>query len=142
MSLTAFSINRTNRTWQSLIHDVVEQSAYAQNTWYTILDKTDQGRFRLITLYAMTEDTGETLEAKLTIDGLTLTKSNACLADTGYNVYKSPTADGLVWGAANTPLNTAYYNCLECKTGFKYELQKTSNNGNGTLNGSVVYLTI
>ena len=112
----------------------LSQADPVQNTWYTILDTQENARIYCITVAVMTTD--ETLEARVTIDGQTLTGSVDATADAWYFVEKSLLDAGLSLGTAW--MLAVHYAALEGRS-VKVEVRKTTAAGTGTLMGRVIY---
>lgn len=117
----------------------LSQAAPAQNTWYTVADLT--GILHLIGLAAQIDTTGETLEARLTVDGEVISNVQACGAGTHYMLEISQSTFAvpriLAFGAASVEMNRRAFQ-LEGKA-IKFELRKTTAAGGGTLKGTVIY---
>ena len=112
----------------------LSQANPVQDTWYTVIDTS--GVLLIYYIAFHIDDTAETLEWKITIDGEETTDSYAALADSGYTLHKNPKGDGFTTLA--TTQATGYYPSLICGS-LKVELRKTTNNGNGNLNGHITY---
>lgn len=113
---------------------LLNQAAPVQNTWYTVLNTTNNGF-----LYAIAfgvADTGEDLEYRITIDGVVKVNSQIAVAGTVYVPllyldYNSSYYIAAV-GATISRIDIWF------KT-LKVEVRKTSANGAGNLKASVLY---
>jgi len=114
---------------------VLNQAAPVQNTWYTVLDTTSN--VRLYGLAVFVADTGETIEVKITIDGVSLTGSQAQNANTYYYYFKDPSQTNICL-ASTTLYLIMYYTFLEGKS-VKVEVRKTTATGAGQLFAKVTY---
>ena len=116
----------------------LDQAAPVQNTWYTILDTTNNAIINGISVNV--EDTDETIEVQLTIDGETLSGSVAATHSTSYYVRHSLNGilriDGLALGTTDYAQYRPYM--IEGKS-IKVETRKTTANGAGNLTGVVAY---
>lgn len=112
---------------------ILNQANPVQNTWYTVLE-TVNARIYFITLKV--DDTGEDIEVKLTIDGQILTDSGTCAAASLKHVYIGSYTEKIwIWDTAVLALwNTFFEGRI-----IKFEIRKTTNNGNGNIHGNVTW---
>ena len=122
----------------------LNQAGPVQNTWYTILDTT--ANCRIYDIILNVEDTDETLECKITVDGETVDTTGFSLSathSTDYRACRYPSAitrtDHIRFDALAT-----YYHDLEAAPliegkSIKIEARKTSAAGVGNLTGIVTY---
>jgi len=117
---------------------LLNQPAPVQNQYYTILNTINA---RIIFVSGRVDTTGETLEARVTIDGQSDTYSWAAVAGSNYWIYNSsdPTGWGILASAAGV-LTTFVSGGghLDCQS-FLAELRKTTAAGAGNLRGAVLY---
>lgn len=131
MARTRFNRIRSAR---HLDDAVLNQANPVQNTWYTALDTILNGRIR--TLVYGIEGADETIEVRVTIDGVTKTSSVACTDGATY----TPTHWGLtqnVFGGTST-VNNVYSWQLEGRS-IKIELRKTTALASTALKAKIVY---
>lgn len=111
------------------------QAAPVQNTWYTALDTTLN--VNLISVGIQVADTNETLESRLTIDGVVYSgTTQAAVAGTRYYLFLLPGYSQ--WKMGTTNLTCGYYTPLMSRS-IKIEYRKTTAAGAGTISGVVVY---
>ena len=115
---------------------LMQQANPVQNTWYTILNTSTN--LRVYGAGVAVADTNETLELKLTIDGNTLTGTQAAVAGTMYIALKDAGSNATTLTMSATQYNLMRYSPLDCKS-FKAEVRKTTAAGVGTITGRVVY---
>jgi len=121
-------------TWEHKPSASLDQASPVQNTWYTVLDTTTNVKIYWITMKILA--TNEDLEIRITIDGTTMTGSQAgAVAGTTYFVFLNEANELAV---TTTGYNAAKYAALEARS-IKVEVRKTSANGSGNLQGEVVY---
>ena len=119
----------------------LNQAAPVQNTWYTILDTTKNCRVYAIAVNI--EDTNETLECQVTIDGETMAGyAQSATHSTAYfgRIYPEPIAR-LDYMSLDTLAETRAGNLgflIEGKS-IKVEVRKTTAAGAGNLTGIVTY---
>jgi len=118
------------------------QAAPVINDWYDILPATTN--IKLFNISFEVADTGENLECRLIIDGQTYTGTQAgAVADTDYWFFLRNAVGGIT--AAITTANVmVLYNSANHDSpiegrSVQVSLRKTSANGAGNLNGSVMY---
>lgn len=117
--------------------DAMFNQVAEQNTWYTILDTTLNARIYAIQLKIATAD--ETLEVRITSDGITRSGSAACTKDITYYVYLSGGTTNQNELTIGTSSYGAFRNMpLEARS-VKVEVRKTTAAGANTLTGRVVY---
>jgi hypothetical protein len=141
-SIGQLSTDADNNLLVSVVNDTFEhqpdrhliQATPEQNTWYTILDTTENCRLYSVVILVWTAD--ETLEVRLTIDGQVLTGSIAATAVSYYWVYLLLYAAGLM--ASGEKHLVGYDSPLEGRS-IKVEMRKTTNNGTGTIEGYAIY---
>lgn len=118
---------------------ILNQANPVQNTWYTILDTTGDLEIFLVAIAIIT--TGETLECRLTIDGVipNIISGLAAVAGTTYPVAIYHDHTGM-WLDATVSNSLILRNgqTLRCRA-FKAEVRKTTNAGAGNLRGAVSY---
>ena len=119
----------------------LNQAAPVQNTWYTILDTTKN--VRIYDIAVNVEDTNETLEVQVTIDGQTIgANDEACTHSTQYFALMKLEAISrvcemiLVSEAVHDDAFKSFV--LEGKS-VKVEVRKTTAAGAGNLTGIVAY---
>lgn len=113
---------------------ILSQATPVQNQWYTVLDTTVNAR--IIGMTGLIVTTGETLEMKITIDGVVVSGSQAATADTWYQFYPHlATANGLF---ATTSYTGQVAFLFEGRS-IKIEIRKTTANGTGNLKSVVTY---
>lgn len=115
---------------------VLNQVAPIQNVWYTIMDTTLNCRVISISITVAT--TGETLEARVIIDGQVLTSPGvACGAGTPYFVcIYAATGQLLILAAGG--LGNNVFPSFEGRS-IRVEVRKTTAAGAGNLIGRVVH---
>lgn len=116
----------------------LDQASPVQNTWYTVLDTTRNCRLYSVSVLVAT--TGETLEVRITVDGVTITGGIDATADT---VYKA------IWYFGTMVANQLYLATADPHHTFllegrsvKVEVRKTTANGTGNLKAKVTYAKI
>jgi len=112
------------------------QAAPVQNTWYTVLDTTPQARIQAIAVRV--DSTGETVEVRLTIDGVTIEGSAALPADTTYYADVLTGLFSTTFVLTVTQQQTGRAFLIEGRN-VKVEIRKTTAAGAGTLRGRVCY---
>lgn len=105
----------------------LQQAAPVQNQWYVVLEDKN---VRLYHLTCQVADVGETLEAKLTVDGVEYSGSQAAVAGTGYYLTLSSTPNTLVF--ITTAYALDFYIFIEARS-VKLEIRKTTAAGAGTI---------
>lgn len=139
--ITNLATVRTELTFQQQSDAVLNQTSPEQNTWYTVLDTTNN--ISLIATHIAIITTGETLDAKITMDGKVYTITGIiATAATDIVIYflsdytgryitstSTSTFDKLI-GYAKVP--------LEARS-VKMEVRKTTANGTGNLRAAVTY---
>lgn len=113
---------------------LLSQAAPVQNTWYTILDTAYCAK--LFGIAVSVADTGETLEVRMTVDGATVSGSQAALAGTAYKALPYTTPTGLYLLMSTSSLING--NETEGRS-VKVEVRKTTAAGTGTITGCVNY---
>lgn len=115
----------------------LNQAAPVQNTWYTIL--SEQKNCRLIGFGASVAVADETLEIRLTVDGVVFsTVALACTAGTVYYGYLSQNNVAQICGLSATEYTSFKTFIIEGRT-VKLEIRKTTALGAGTLTAAVCY---
>jgi len=114
----------------------LSQAAPVQNTWYTILDTTPNCRVYCIVVAVAT--TGEDLECRLIIDGVTYLWTAAAAAATNYWLSKRGHTGSLSGEAGNPKQVLNDFTFVEGRS-VKVEVRKTSIAGAGTITGRVTY---
>jgi len=114
----------------------IDQAAPVQNTWYTVLDTTTF--VRILAILAYVDVANETIEVRLTIDGQTLTGSQAALAGTSYCYGLQYQSNSLNTITAGVNIPVMNYCFLEGKS-VKVEVRKTTALGAGNLHCLVTY---
>ena len=123
--------------WKMQPDAVLAQAAAVQNTWYTILDTTED--VRLYYVYVMAATATEDLEVKITIDGLTYTGGTASTNDVWYGYYKYIVGQSLTMlSYATDTVSSIKWATLEGHS-VKVEVRKVSAAGANVLNGRVTY---
>jgi len=126
---------RTELTFQQQADAALTQASPEQNKWYTVLDTT--ANVRLYSVNLAVEDTAETLAVRITIDGRTLTGTQAATAGTWYYAYSLvSSAEALSY--TSSIVMAMYYAPLEGRS-VKVEVRKTTANGTGNLLCRVKY---
>lgn len=121
------------------------QVAPVQNTWYDILETTTNIRLYGVSVEVLT--TGETLEVRLIIDGVTYTASVAAVAGTDYHLYMNWDPTVTVTGLSTNPCLVVaiggpsgnYRGIFLDGRSVRVSVRKTTANGAGTINGLVQY---
>ena len=119
----------------------LNQASPAQNTWYTILSATEHVRVDSIGIGV--EDTNETLEVRITVDGETINVASGAAANhsTDYYIFMQTRAISQdfvmqISTSIDYPARRAFtiegYNV-------KVEVRKTTATGTGNLVGVVTY---
>ena len=118
----------------------LNQANPVQNTWYEILSATSN--VRVYHIFVNVEDTNETLEVRMTIDGEVLVGSNACTQSVSYSIDMFGDAitrtDSLEFDKVPDDF-TRYRAFLVEGKSVKIEVRKTTNAGAGNLTGLVMY---
>lgn len=115
------------------------QAAAVQNTWYTVCNLT--GDLEIDELIAEMDTAAETIECRLTIDGINpTTASQAALADTMYHVIIQLELNNSFYSYFTTDRVPPQTNqqSIKCRA-FKMEIRKTTALGANTLRGTVLY---
>jgi len=113
---------------------VLSQANPVQNQWYTLLPTTPN--VRIYWIYLSVAATGETLDVRLIIDGVTYTIGGfAATAGTVYLIYLG--AYGILYYSTSTVM-AAYYAPLDGRS-VSIEVRKTTAAGSGTITARVVY---
>jgi hypothetical protein len=112
----------------------LSQAAPAQNTYYNVLAATLN-----VTLYSVqvaVATTGETLQVAFVIDGQTFTGTQAAVAGTTYYAYLTP-AGAIGFSTTASPA----FNGTVPLSGrsVQVKVEKTTNNGTGTITGTAIY---
>jgi len=117
------------------------QSGPTQNTWYTILDTTEDALLIMMSIYQTNSEAGsKDLQVRLTIDGITMTGSVSLAHNTTNLVYISWASDTLSFSGG--VLLAAYYAPLPGQS-VKVEARITSAPGTTqVLGGAVQYCTL
>ena len=111
------------------------QAAPVQNTWYTALDT--KRNCRVIGWTLVVADTNETIQMRITIDGVVLEHSGAgFVADTEYNINLRSSITYDLINASSGGLGHAFL--LEGRS-VKIEFRKTTATGVGTISSKVYY---
>jgi len=113
---------------------VLSQVEPVQNQWYTVLNSTRECRLYSFTVLVWT--TNETLEVRITIDGVVLLGSVEANHTTYYYVHHQLYAAGLAIDSNIFLLGK--YAPLEGRN-VKVEVRKTTAAGSGTLDARVVW---
>lgn len=120
---------------------VLDQAAPAQNTWYPVLETTEM--CRILTFTVAIETVNETLEVRITADGIPLISGGyVCTAGQNNVVLFALDRDNSAQLALglNKSTNIYYSFLIEAKS-LKAEVRKTTANGAGNLKGVVQYQT-
>jgi len=120
---------------------LLNQAAAVQNTWYTVLDTTKNVKIMFV-LFRCTA-VNETVQLRFTIDGLTRTLEQACVANTYYYArWGADATTGANWYASLTV--TADMNLMNPIEGrsIKIEMRKTTATGASALQCRVPYSII
>jgi hypothetical protein len=121
-------------TFQHQPDAVLSQVDPDQDQWYPILEETRECRLYSLTVLVWT--TNETLEVRITIDGVVLPGSVEATHTTYYYVHHQLYASGLTVDGNIFLLGK--YTPLEGRN-VKVEVRKTTDNGSGTLDARVVF---
>lgn len=124
-------------TWKQQFPVETVQANPVIDTWYTLLDTSEDIRLIITSFYVAT--TGENLQVRLTMNGELFTgNAAACAPDTrffmafsGYNGLPEITGTDFM----------PYKPFIVENTGLKVEIRKTTANGTGNLIGLVSYAT-
>lgn len=118
---------------------VINQAAPVQNTWYTLLEATDY--VRVYQVAANIEDTNETLEVEVVIDGETLPGVPfAATHSTVYYAYVDPDAINRVDGVGlNTPHTGIYRAFMIEGHNVRIRVRKTTAAGVGNLTAIAIW---
>lgn len=116
----------------------LNQAAAVQNTWYTVLDT--MLLVEIIEIAASCTVANETVEIRITLDGVTYTLSSNFTAGTVYYIYPNaatmaPTTATIINAFATQPRGSARFNALS----IKIEMRKTTNAGASALQATVTY---
>jgi hypothetical protein len=109
---------------------VLNQANPVQNTWYTVLPATDD--VRIITIIGVVQTADETIEGRLTIDGVVIQILPINFTfGTVYEAYNSsPYNAFFTW---NAPPVSGYRSFLIEGQNVKFEIRKTTAAGAGAL---------
>jgi hypothetical protein len=126
---------KTDLTFKYKGQNTLAQALPVQNTWYTVLGTTLNAR--IIDIYAyMSNATAETLEVKVTIDGLTLVGTGVSVAGTAYFAMWETGNTGFIFSTTAGVYSRAFL--IEGRS-VKIEIRKTTANDTATLYCSVRY---
>lgn len=127
--------------WKKKAVATLSQASPVQNTWYTVLDTTEDALLIMISIYQTNAEAGsKDLQVRLTIDGVTMTGSVSLAHNTTNLVYISWASDGLSF--TGSVLLVAYYAPLPGQS-VKVEFRCTSAPGtNQVLGGAVQYCAL
>jgi len=121
-------------TFQVQTEAALAQANPVQNTWYTVLDTTLNAKLFFVTAQIAT--TGEDINMKITIDGLTYTVSSvAFTAGTLYDAQIRAGNSAIFTATRPTPVFSGGFEGRSVKV----EIRKTTANGAGNLNSWVTY---
>lgn len=114
------------------------QAAPVQNTWYTILDTTL--RVKLYLVVVRVNDTGETLEVRITYGGVAYTSLSVAAVAGNYYFLRSRFEDSLAnrWELTATANNVGRTSPITFDS-LRIEVRKTTAAGAGNLLGRVIY---
>ncbi len=130
-----FGKERITPVFKLQTDESLDQANPVQNQWYPIMDA--KNNVRLLVCRVSIETTSEDIEVRWTIDGITLSQTQAAaVAGTAYFLYKWFSGSALVFTTSNSL--ALQYTFLECRSA-KVEIRKTTNNGSGNLKGNVTY---
>lgn len=120
----------------------VDEDPPTQNTWYTVLDTTDDVRLIGVTTRQINDETDtKTIAVRITIDGVTLETGNVtCNNNSFYYVYHQLVSDSIfsTTNARNIGFNTGLRG-----QSVKVEVRQTEATGtNQQLDGRAVYETL
>ena len=129
----------TALTFQQQPNASINQATPTQNQYYTVLDTT--ANCRIISIALRVADTNETLELKLTIDGNSIVKYNISAA-AGTNYYAT-ISQGAAYTESYLQAGTTDFSqyrafLIEGRS-VKVEIKKTTANGTGNLQCSIIY---
>lgn len=98
--------------WKFNAQAETDQQPPVQNTWYTILDTTEDVRLAFfLVLQDNTETDAKNVDARITVDGVTLTGTPLSLADNTWEfIYHARTSEVLLSSTAS--LMVLYYESL------------------------------
>ena len=113
---------------------VLSQLEPVQNQWYPVLETSRECRLYSLTILVWTAS--ETLEVRVTVDGVVLVGSVSATHTTYYYVHHQLYASGLTIDGNIFLLGK--YTPLEGRN-VKVEVRKTTAAGSGTLDARVVY---
>lgn len=124
------------RTYEHQAAAVLNQAAPIQNQWYTVLDTVNFAK--LVQAACQVTATNETLEYRITIDGIAYVVSIVATAATLYRIAILVTATAIVLSVGTT--NYPYYRAFlkECRS-LTIEMRKTTAAGAGNLQSVVEY---
>lgn len=114
---------------------VLAQAAPVQNTYYPILNTTSN--CRVLAIFGMVADTGETLQLRLTIDGQVIENTAAAVPANTYFEAVHFVGGVIEWTTIDTGARYRAF-LIEGKS-VKVEIRKTTIAGAGNLNGRVRY---
>jgi len=114
----------------------LNQAGPVQNTWYTVCNLTDI-LFNCVAFQILA--TGETLEVRLTIEGIALgVGTQVAVAGTTYQLDVLLGTDGTYWVTPNAIVALGLRNPLYMRS-LKVEIRKTTAAGAGNLQCAVSY---
>jgi hypothetical protein len=127
-------IPQVKYAWQHQPDNDIVQVNPVQNTWYNILPATDD--VRIISIGARIITTGEDIEGRIIIDGVTIdVPALAFPANAGHGVYNGYfDYPFYLW---STTVYQAYRSFLLEGQNVQVDIRKTTNAGNGDLWGRV-----
>jgi hypothetical protein len=119
--------------WQHQPDAVLDQANPVQNTWYTVLAATED--IRIISFGAYVEDTGETIEGRIVIDGVTIMVDPLAFAAATVleTVNNNPALPSFQWMAGATAYRAFF---IEGQN-IAISIRKITANGVGILHGLV-----
>lgn len=115
------------------------QASPVQNTWYTVADLKNVEV--LTPLLFQVTATGETLEIKVTIDGIVSSAtgdSQVAVAGTQYIGHLGSSYDGGLYWTIDSIQARLGVEAFKAKA-IKYEIRKTTAAGGGTINAGLLY---
>jgi len=117
----------------------LNQVSPVQNTYYTVLDVT--GGVHVYGYDINVEDTNETLESRITIDGSTISDiTRACTHSTGYSYRRAPDPVNLIDQVYPDGVPDVNFRSILFEgVAIKIELRKTTAAGTGNLTAMVQY---
>jgi hypothetical protein len=120
-------------TWQLQPAINFSQATPVQNTYYPVLPATKN--VRLFGVYFAVATTGETLQAQIIVDGQTFTASVSATAGTSYYLWQNFNGQWLLTTSGEFAAQQAPFEGRNVAI----NIEKTSNNGTGTITGKVNY---